>query len=210
LSVRTPATGLLCAALSACASQGVAPALLVPDSVLLRWDAAWDGDDDGLAALVPVDVMAYDAATGAPLADVLVSLTPGDGAFADDWTDVAVLRADGVRWRSGHRDGDSRDGDGRDGDSRDEWETSDPVEGELGPQWDEPLWWDARRDAFFVPVASVGAGDEVTGRTDVDGVVRFYLLVDALVGDVPVTAIQPESDAADRSHTSETFLLVPR
>lgn len=199
MSVRTPATGLLCAALSACASQGVAPALLVPDSVHLRWDAAWDGDEDGLAALVPVDVMAYDAATGAPLPDVLVSLAPGDGALGDEWTDVSVLRADGVRWRSGHREGRGSD-----------WDTSDALEADLGPPQDEPLWWDARRDAFFVPVASDGAGDEVTGRTDVDGVVRFYLLVDALVGDVPVTAVQPESDAADRSHTSETFLLVPR
>ena len=46
------------------------PVLLVPEDIALHWDAAFDQQDDGRAALVPVDVMAYDGTTGEPLAFV--------------------------------------------------------------------------------------------------------------------------------------------
>lgn len=58
--------------LAACGLEGSAsdPQLLVPDDVMLRWDESFNGVEDGLAALVPVDVMVYDGTTGDPLGDV--------------------------------------------------------------------------------------------------------------------------------------------
>jgi hypothetical protein len=82
------------AVLAACAPPESVPALFVPDAVDLQWDDAWNQDDDGLVLLVPVDVMAYDAATGGPLGALSVSL----GDVHDDETDVETLGADEVVW----------------------------------------------------------------------------------------------------------------
>jgi hypothetical protein len=57
-------------------------ALLIPADVDVTWDEAWNGVDDGVAAFVPVDVMAYDAATGDALPGVPVGLLI-DGVAAE-------------------------------------------------------------------------------------------------------------------------------
>jgi hypothetical protein len=69
-----PAALVALSALGGCAfaveDAGDGPQLLVPDDIELHWSAAFNGTDDGRVALVPVDVMIYDGATGAPLGDV--------------------------------------------------------------------------------------------------------------------------------------------
>jgi len=50
------------------------PQLLVPDMVAVDWDSSLDGVDDGLVALVPVDVMVYDSQSGDPLESVDIEL----------------------------------------------------------------------------------------------------------------------------------------
>ena len=63
-------TVLLIAVLaSACAVEesSSGPQLLVPDEVVVDWDDSLDEVDDGLVALVPVDVMVYDSQSGDPL-----------------------------------------------------------------------------------------------------------------------------------------------
>ena len=40
--------------------------VLVPEDVDLHWDASFNGEDDGIAAVVPVDVMVYVDETGEP------------------------------------------------------------------------------------------------------------------------------------------------
>jgi hypothetical protein len=57
------------------------PRLLLPDGIDVAWEDAYNLEGDGLGALVPVDVMAYDGASGEPLAGVeLLVWTDGDGA----------------------------------------------------------------------------------------------------------------------------------
>lgn len=51
------------------------PQLLVPEDVEVPWDASFDATDDGRIALVPVDVMLYDAASGEPIADEAIEVT---------------------------------------------------------------------------------------------------------------------------------------
>lgn len=96
LSRTVPAVALL---LAACGSQGE-PELMVPDVVGLQWSDAYDESDDGLGAVVPVDVMVYDSASGEPLAGVaLVVSSEHDGTWvlpegalvAEDSGDVDAL-----------------------------------------------------------------------------------------------------------------------
>jgi hypothetical protein len=49
-------------------------AVLPPDDVELHWDEAFNAEDDGLAGLVTVDVMVYEALTGDPVEGVAVVL----------------------------------------------------------------------------------------------------------------------------------------
>ncbi len=50
------------------------PQLLIPDDVAVDWDQSLNDVDDGLVALVPVDVMVYDSQSGEPLDGVEVAL----------------------------------------------------------------------------------------------------------------------------------------
>lgn len=50
------------------------PQLLIPDDVAVDWDESLNDVDDGLVALVPVDVMVYDSQSGEPLDGVEVEL----------------------------------------------------------------------------------------------------------------------------------------
>lgn len=56
--------------LMACVDDGSAPEgaqLLAPERVEVNWDAAFDEIEDGVGAMVPVDLMVYEGATGEPL-----------------------------------------------------------------------------------------------------------------------------------------------
>jgi len=71
------------------------PRLLLPNDVEVTWEQAYDREDDGLGALVPVDVMAYDPASGEPLGDVELLLWAEDGvAWPVAGDDVAVVDPD--------------------------------------------------------------------------------------------------------------------
>ena len=59
-------------ALTACGQE---EQILLPDNIDVHWDASFNGLDDHLGAVVPVDVMAYDAASGEPLVGVELELT---------------------------------------------------------------------------------------------------------------------------------------
>lgn len=85
-ALRARGWGVASLALAGCATadQGGAQ-LLVPDQVRIDWDASYNAVDDGLGALIPLDVMVYDGATGRPLSDVGVTL------FVDDDEEVAAV-----------------------------------------------------------------------------------------------------------------------
>ncbi|MBX2799110.1 MAG: hypothetical protein KTR31_15650 [Myxococcales bacterium] len=55
---------------AACGEEEPPQTLLLPEPVPVAWEAPYDGEDDGLGALVPVDVMVYDSATGEPVTEV--------------------------------------------------------------------------------------------------------------------------------------------
>jgi hypothetical protein len=82
-------------ALGACAESRGDPELLLPADVPVQWDASWNDSDDGLGALVPVDVMVYDSATGAPMGDVSLTLSADhDGAWWVSTESVEVVEPD--------------------------------------------------------------------------------------------------------------------
>ncbi len=69
--------------------------VLVPEDVDLHWDASFNGEDDGIAAVVPVDVMVYVDETGEPLEAVQLQLTTEDPlALAASVDDVLLVEAD--------------------------------------------------------------------------------------------------------------------
>lgn len=143
-------------ALAACGAEPAEPELLLPDDVDVPWEVAYNATDDGLGALVPVDVMAYDGATGEPLADVKIEVwTEDDGAVAVPVEAVLVyVDADGA------------------GEQPTPDAASDPF-----------VAWDAARDqyiAFDVAFdARDGGADPIELHTDAGGVARLYLYVDA-------------------------------
>lgn len=51
--------------------------LWVSDDVVLQWDVSFNGRSDGLGAVVPVDVMVFDAITGEPIFDVALVVESG-------------------------------------------------------------------------------------------------------------------------------------
>lgn len=144
-----------------CAEEVAEPELLLPTAVSVEWDAAWNGADDGLGALVPVDVMVYDGATGEPIegVEVLVSAAdegvlpvPVEGVLVvDDETDTDAL------WDA----------------SRDQYVAFDtdlvPLVSASDPDGDyEP----SDREALEYL-------DELLLETDDGGIARLYLYVDA-------------------------------
>lgn len=58
------------------------PQLLVPEDVEVVWDASFNGAGDGMVALVPVDLMVYDASSGQPLAFTELDVRVVGGADA--------------------------------------------------------------------------------------------------------------------------------
>ena len=67
---------ILTAVLVGCAVEESAsgPQLLIPDVVTVDWDSSLNEIDDGLIALVPVDVMVYDSQSGEPMGGVELEL----------------------------------------------------------------------------------------------------------------------------------------
>lgn len=182
--------GLRCGVLilSACADNPVGAELLLPEELSISWESAYNGRDDGLGALVPVDLMVYESTTGDPLPDVAVSA----------WTDDIAARpvpVEGLRLVS-----------------EDELEDVDlEAEPASGASSRSMRAWDATRDQFvsFVPV------DVLDLRTDEGGVARMYLYVDAFP---PRSALEPSDSMGfgpvrvlvSMGDTEELFWLSPR
>jgi hypothetical protein len=67
-----------------CDPASVEPGLsvLLPQDVEIAWDAAFEATGDARVAVVPLDVMVYEAATGDPVGDVEVTLVARGAALA--------------------------------------------------------------------------------------------------------------------------------
>ncbi|MEQ1505165.1 MAG: hypothetical protein ABMB14_23220 [Myxococcota bacterium] len=154
--VVVPSLALLVVA--ACGEEpDFAAELLPPDDVSVTWEAAYNGTNDGLGALVPLDVMAYDGATGEPLGDVSIEVWVDDADHADanaDGPGATPLPVDAVL-------------------------VIDPDEAEA----DDLIAWDAAHDQFVaVDLDRSEAGTRADGvilHTDSGGIARLYLFVDA-------------------------------
>jgi len=71
--------------------------LLVPETVAIHWNASFNGLQDGRVAIVPVDLMVYDATDGVPMAGVDVEISvSGMFSVLADVDDVAPLLTDCV------------------------------------------------------------------------------------------------------------------
>lgn len=71
--------------------ERLVPELLVPDAVAVEWDAQFD-DAEFVGALLPVDLMVYDATTGEPMGNMDLTVEPLDDPenlilLADDEVD---------------------------------------------------------------------------------------------------------------------------
>lgn len=90
--IRTSAIAAIAFATSACALDTEDPGaetLLVPTSLELHWSEAFNGLDDGLGAVVPVDVMVYDSATGEPRSGAAIEVHPPAGVSVLTDADLA-------------------------------------------------------------------------------------------------------------------------
>lgn len=83
--------------------------LLVPTSVELHWSETFNAFDDGLGAVIPVDIMVYDSLSGEPRSAVELEIRtpPGVAALTDgelvrlapEWCDDCSLFWDAYRDR---------------------------------------------------------------------------------------------------------------
>lgn len=73
------ATSLLLVS-SGCLEATVETQLLVPDEVSLYWDGAFNQADDGLGAVIPVDLMVYEAESGEPVGGTPLDISVELGA----------------------------------------------------------------------------------------------------------------------------------
>lgn len=164
MSFRTAIAALLLA--QAC-DDG--PRLLAPEEVSFAWDEAWNEHDDGLLALVPLDVMVYDGATGGPLAGAELTLrvsSHGQGGLLpveaveagedgcedcawDAWSDLPVRLLGSRLWA------DETDVDGLSAVSR----------------------WEEIADVRLTGTPGV---DRLALRADARGLVRVYVVVDSV------------------------------
>jgi hypothetical protein len=64
--------------LAACETGIEDAQLLVPEDVEVAWDPSFNGVDDGLCAMVPIDVMVYDGTSGEPLHDAALEVRTND------------------------------------------------------------------------------------------------------------------------------------
>lgn len=81
--------------LGACLVAEEEPVLLMPESVAVEWDEAYDDAEDGLGALVPVELMAYDRSTGQALPSIpLVVYAPAGDVWPVEANQVVVVDPD--------------------------------------------------------------------------------------------------------------------
>lgn len=120
-------------------------ALLAPADVDVLWDTAWNDVSDGVAAYVPVDVMAYDSATGDALVGVAVGLLVNGVAVDALWPHEVATSDDDCR---------AEDETGC-GDAWDAWADRWVIDPEVGSVSTEGLSdhdglvrWTVRVDAF--------------------------------------------------------------
>ncbi len=66
------------------------PQLLVPEDIDIAWDMSFNAEEDGIAAVIPVDVMLYDAATGEPVVNAEVELQSVESGAAFVMPDEVV------------------------------------------------------------------------------------------------------------------------
>ena len=67
---------------SGCLDSAVETQLLVPDEVSLYWDGAFNQVDDGLGAVIPVDLMVYESESGEPVGGTALDLSIDRGVAA--------------------------------------------------------------------------------------------------------------------------------
>ncbi|MCA9493082.1 MAG: hypothetical protein KC621_24295 [Myxococcales bacterium] len=108
-ALRGSPAALVALVLGGCATSDGGAQLLVPDQIGVDWDGSYNATDDGLGALVPLDVMVYDGASGRPLADVTVTLFVDDGedviavpVDAASFVDPSLPESDTALWDSRH------------------------------------------------------------------------------------------------------------
>lgn len=77
---RTRFLVLAAALVGGCLEQAEPAELLLPEPVSVEWEVAYDVEGDGLGALVQVDLMAYDGATGQPLEAIGLTVAAESGA----------------------------------------------------------------------------------------------------------------------------------
>lgn len=61
-------------ALAACGVEESGAQLLVPETIAVPWESSFNRTDDGIAVLVPFDIMVYDGTTGTPLDGVAIEV----------------------------------------------------------------------------------------------------------------------------------------
>lgn len=166
----TAAIALLAAASGCVALDPAEAELLVPDDIGLHWDRSFNGADDALVALVPVDVMVYESESGEPLEGMALDVDTGDAS-------VDLLSFDAVY----------------------------PVDEDACAG--SACLWDARRDRYV----EIGAGlADLDGplHTDVDGLARFYVLVDGFP--TQGASFDPVAVVVSMGSEEATFQLVPQ
>ena len=85
-----------------CTAEESGAQLLVPNDIALHWDESFNGVEDGLGALVPIDLMVYDGQSGEPMSWVELELEGrGDTTLAMPFQ-VAISidsnREEGAEW----------------------------------------------------------------------------------------------------------------
>lgn len=83
--------GLLLPLVLGCRDGSVEVQVLTPDDVEVTWDQSFNRVDDGVGALVPVDVLVYEGVTGAPLEAVEVEVRVDDLALVFPHHEVVWL-----------------------------------------------------------------------------------------------------------------------
>ena len=168
-----------------CAEEISEPDLLLPTAVSVEWDAAWNGADDGLGALVPVDVMVYDGATGEPVEGVEVLVSAADPG-------VLPVPVEGVLVVEDQTDPDAL------------WDAS---RDQYIALWTAPYVGDDDNDLLSIVSdddLEDGFIDELVLETDDGGIARLYLYVDAFP-----RSSQRDSRSSGRHRAVLEFLAMP-
>lgn len=190
-------TGLVVAA-AGCREPEVGVRLLMPPSEPVEFSPAWNTIDDGIGAFVSVEVMTYDARSGAPVpgAELQVAST-WEGALILGVDELVEVDADACPWCEVLLDAPRRrllTAEFDEADRVDEVRSTD-------------AWGLARIDIFVeaFPVAAARAGEGASLGAEADDLEAFSVLVSATP---PAEALPAASVAGTPALGS--FLLAPR